>query len=692
MDSRNSLSCRQLRGVGERVAQRLQRMGILTIPDLLFHLPLRYEDRTRVFRLRDLQPSQSGVIEVVIDHVSVPPSGRTRLQVMAKDDSGCICLRFFHVYPKQKQLLTPGVRLRCFGEMRLGTNGPEMIHPEYHLAGERLLPADNVLTPVYPATEGISQSLLRKLMTEALPRARQAGWLEDLLPEGVLQELRFPSLVDALQFVHFPPAGTDTGVLARFEHAAQRRLIFEELLAQRLGLLEVRKSFQVLKARPFVAPSRLTEAFLQQLPWPLTRAQATVWQQISQDVALAKPMLRLVQGDVGCGKTVVAALALLKAVENGVQGAVLAPTELLVGQHFRTFQRWFEPLGVRMAMLSSDLKTAARREVLAGAASGEISIVVGTHAIFQKEVAFASLSLLVVDEQHRFGVQQRLLLREKGVFANLCPHQLVLTATPIPRTLAMSVYADLDYSVIDELPPGRLPVVTRLMPGEKRAEIFARLKELCFAGQQAYWVCTRIEESEADGFSAVEATFAEMTAALPMLRIGSVHGRMKAEEKERVMAAFREGQLHILVATTVIEVGVDVPMATVMVIENAERLGLAQLHQLRGRVGRGTHGGFCLLLYHHPLSSFAKERLKVMRETDDGFRIAQRDLELRGPGEVLGVRQTGEVSLRIADLLRDGDLLPMVQQVAEQLPASAPERVTRLMQRWVGSREGYGYV
>lgn len=687
----HSLSCRQLTGVGEKVAEKLARLGMTTVLDLLFHLPVRYEDRTRVCLVRDLTCPTSAVLDVVVEQVSFPLKGRTRLHMSARDASGRVSLRFFHVYPQQKKILQPGVRLRCFGVVRMGLQGPEMIHPEYRIAGTHT-EEEKHLTPVYPVADGVSQSLLRRLVAQALVLVTKRGELAEILPPAVLDRLQLPALQAALQFVHFPPADAPQKVLSAFRHPAQQRLIFEELLAHRLGLLDVKQSITVLRAVSFTAPGTLIDSFIGSLPYRLTAAQNRVWQDICRDVSKPRPMLRLVQGDVGCGKTVVAALAVLKAVENNTQAALLAPTELLAEQHYQTFQRWLVPLGIRVDMLASKTKAGDRRRILADMAAGQTQVLVGTHAIFQKEVTFASLALLVVDEQHRFGVQQRLWLREKGVVDGRCPHQLILTATPIPRTLAMSVYADLDCSVIDELPPGRLPVVTRLLPDERRPDIFDRLRQASADGRQVYWVCPRIEESEDLDWGAVEARFAEMVEALPHLRIGRVHGRMKSAEKEQVMSAFRAGELQVLVATTVIEVGVDVPAASVMVIEDAQRLGLAQLHQLRGRVGRGHSGGFCLLLYRGPLSSFAQERLKVMRDTTDGFVIAQRDLELRGPGEVLGVRQTGEASLRIADLLRDGDLLPHVQQVAESLLKEDPIRAGQLVKRWVGEREGYGYV
>lgn len=685
------MSIQTLKGVGKGMAAKLARMGIHTVSDLLFHLPLRYEDRSRVSAIRQLVPGMTAVTEGVIEGVTLPQHGKTRLEIRMRDASGRMMLRFFHVWPAQQRLLRAGMRLRCFGEVRRGTLGMEMIHPEYQLCVDSQTVA-TCLTPVYPATEGVGQGLLRKLVREALARLQAAGNLPEFLPAALLQSLDFPQLADALQCVHFPPADTSLALLAAFRHAAQRRLVFEELLAQRLGLLEIKKSAQSLLARPLNGPETLIREFSDSLPWPLTAAQQKVWADISSDLARPVPMMRLVQGDVGCGKTVVAALAALRAAEHRLQSAVLAPTELLARQHFHTFSRWFEPLGVSVVLLCSQLKTAERKALLVGISSGKSQVIVGTHAIFQRDVVFARLALLVVDEQHRFGVQQRVLLREKGMTDQYCPHQLVLTATPIPRTLAMSACADLDCSLLDEMPPGRVPVITRLMPDTRRSEVIERLGRACLAGQRAYWVCPAIEASEALACEAAEETFAAILAALPTIRVGLLHGRMKPAEKAQIMSAFRAGELQILVATTVIEVGVDVPEAGVMVIENAERLGLSQLHQLRGRTGRGKVGGFCLLMYHAPLSSMARERLAVMRRTTDGFEIAQRDLELRGPGEILGIRQTGEMALKIADFARDSDLLPMVQQAADMMQTLCPGQIPLLVKRWAGNREACGFV
>ena len=687
------LPCQNLTGVGKKIAERLAHLGIHHVQDLLFHLPLRYQDRTRVYPIRSLSPGEHVVIEGYVDAVTTPKVGRTRLLCHVRDATGSINLRFFYVNAFQRQQMQVGMHIRCFGEVRFGSHGMEMIHPEYHaVQAEIIEPVDDTLTPIYPTTEGLSQLTFRKLTEQALKLLENGAALLDVLPEKILQKLTYPALKDALQFVHRPPTDAPVNLLIEGKHVTQKRLVFEELLAHRLSLLNLKNAFQVQRAISLKNSDVLINKFLQALSFQLTSAQKKVAEEIHHDLCMPHPMLRLVQGDVGSGKTVVAALAILQAVESGYQAAVLAPTELLVEQHFRTFKNWFASLGLNVVMLSGQMKAVARREALAAIVQGEADVVLGTHAIFQKSVEFAKLALVVVDEQHRFGVQQRAMLREKGVRENDCPHQLIMTATPIPRTLAMSVYADLDCSVIDELPPGRIPVTTVVVSNNRREEIAERIRQACASGRQVYWVCTLIEESEVLQCQAAENTASELHAMLPEINVGLIHGRMKSQEKEVVMSAFKNAEIQLLVATTVIEVGVDVPNASLMVIENAERLGLAQLHQLRGRVGRGSVASHCVLMYQNPLSQLAKERLAVMRETTDGFKVAQRDLELRGPGEVLGTRQTGDVSLRIADLVRDSDLLPVVQQAANVIVAEHPELIDVLVKRWLGNREKYGQV
>ena len=688
-----TLSCRSLQGVGKSIAERLANLGIHFVQDLLFHLPLRYQDRTRCYPIRSLNPGDHVLIQGTLENISFPKGGRTRMLCQLRDFTGAVYLRFFYLAASQQQTFKEGLELRCFGEVRRGSLGLEIIHPEYQLLSEKIEPSnEDSLTPIYPATEGLSQRTLRKLTDQALTLLSNGSILQEILPANILTKFEYPSLTEALSYVHRPPVDAPVDVLLEKEHIAQKRLVFEELLAHRLTLLDLKNSFQIQRAMPLPATHELTPKFLTALPFALTGAQQRCFTEISHDLQRPHPMLRLVQGDVGSGKTVVAALAILQALEHQTQCVLLAPTELLAEQHYQNFLKWFTPLNIKVAMLSGQLKTAARRDALEGIENGSIQVAIGTHALFQKGVTFKNLALVVVDEQHRFGVQQRALLREKGMHENFHPHQLIMTATPIPRTLAMSVYADLDYSVIDELPPGRTPVTTIVIANTRRDEITARIRAGCAQGRQAYWVCTLIEESEVLQCQAAEVTAQELQQVFAEFKVGLIHGRMKSDEKERVMVAFKQKELHILVATTVIEVGVDVPNASLMIIENAERLGLAQLHQLRGRVGRGAIASHCVLMYQLPLSQLAKARLNVMRETTDGFKIAQRDLEIRGPGEVLGTRQTGDVSLRMADLLRDSDLLPAVSEAADILLAHHPDAIPALIKRWLGTAVKYGQV
>ncbi|WP_431026469.1 ATP-dependent DNA helicase RecG [Halomonas sp. H5] len=684
----------ELKGVGEALAAKLARLRIGTLADLLFHLPLRYQDRTRITPMGTLKAGQEAVIEGEVAAASVVQGRRRSLLVRLKDGSGILSLRFFHFSPAQQQQFRPGVTLRAFGEARAGATGLEIYHPEYRLLASGEAPVEEHLTPIYPTTEGLNQARLRALIGQALALLdRHPDDLRDWIPEPLRERFGLPELRHCLHALHEPPPEADLESLAAGQHPAIRRLALEELLAHQLSLRQVRLRIQADGAPELPSGRGLQARFVAQLPFSLTGAQRRVLDEIAADLQRPLPMLRLVQGDVGSGKTVVAALAALSAIAGGCQAAVMAPTEILAEQHFRTFRAWFEPLGIEVAWLAGKLKGKARLDTKAALLDGRAQVVVGTHALFQDDVHFQRLGLAIIDEQHRFGVHQRLALREKGQAAGLTPHQLVMTATPIPRTLAMSAYADLDLSVIDELPPGRTPVQTVAVPDERRPEVVARIRHACAEGRQAYWVCTLIEESEALQCQAAEATRDELTEALPELSIGLVHGRMKATEKAEVMAAFKAGELDLLVATTVIEVGVDVPNASLMIIENPERLGLSQLHQLRGRVGRGATESFCVLLYHPPLSAHSRERLAVMRETTDGFRIAEKDLELRGPGEVLGTRQTGLAQMKIADLERDRDLLDSITELAKALLAQAPEASGPLIQRWLGDEAGrYGQV
>jgi ATP-dependent DNA helicase RecG len=683
----------ELKGVGPTLAEKLEALGISSVLDILFHLPLRYQDRTRLTPIGALRPGLDVVIEGTVAGSALMFGRRRSLMVKVQDGTGVVSLRFFHFSAAQKNALQNGVRIRCYGEARWGKSGVELYHPEYQLLqGALPAPLEDHLTPIYPATEGLQQIRLRKLLEQVFLLLERNNALPDYLPAELCRQQHFLPLLDALRAIHYPPPDIALHELLEGEHPAQQRLAFEELLANYLSLRRLRDQAQAQAAPVLKAAGALPQALLDSLPFALTRAQQRVGREISRDLARAQPMLRLVQGDVGSGKTLVAVLAALQAVENGYQAVVMAPTEILAEQHYLNFEQWLAPLGLRLGYLSGKIKGKKREAVLQGMASGELQVIVGTHALFQDGVNFQQLGLVVVDEQHRFGVHQRLALREKGRQQGLLPHQLIMTATPIPRTLTMSAYADLDCSVIDELPPGRTPVNTVLIPEQRRPDVVARISAACREGRQVYWVCTLIEESEQLQCQAAEATYTDLQLALPDLRIGLIHGRMKPKEKVEIMAAFKAGHLQLLVATTVIEVGVDVPNASLMIIENAERLGLAQLHQLRGRVGRGTAESHCLLLYHQPLGEVSKQRLGIMRESNDGFYIAEKDLEIRGPGEILGTRQTGLMAFRIADLVRDSHLQPKVKLWAEKIRAQQPELVDPLIRRWIANAEQYASV
>jgi ATP-dependent DNA helicase RecG len=676
-------------GATGSIAEKLARLGVRSGLDILFLLPARYEDRTHLTPIGALVPGTHAVFEGEVLLTEIVFRRRRQLLARVSDGSGSITLRFFHFSAAQREGLARGTRIRCHGEVRRGPMGLEIVHPEYRHLGAEAPPLAQTLTPIYPSTEGLTQGRIRSLVQRAFASLAQAP-LTDWLPAELHRELALPALHAALQFLHDPPVGTELGTLAAGRHPAQRRLALEELLAHQLSLMALRRATKREDAVPLHDAAGLQQRLLAALPFAMTGAQQRVLGEINADIALGAPMTRLVQGDVGCGKTAVAAAAAAAALGDGRQVALMAPTELLAEQHARSLTRWFEPLGIPVVLLTGSLGARARKTALAGIAAGQLRLVVGTHALFQESVQFASLALAIIDEQHRFGVQQRLLLREKG--AGLVPHQLIMTATPIPRTLAMTAYADLDISVIDELPPGRTPVRTVVIPQERRGEVVERVAQACRAGRQAYWVCALIEESEELDAQAAEEAAVQLADALPQLRVGLVHGRLPAAQKESTMHAFSRGEIQLLVATTVIEVGVDVPNATVMVIDNAERMGLAQLHQLRGRVGRGAHESTCVLLYRAPLPELARSRLAALRETNDGFEIARRDLELRGPGELLGTRQTGLAQLRVADLVRDADLLPAVRSAAVRLEAEQPRACEALVARWVGAGEQYGNV
>ncbi|KAE9635122.1 ATP-dependent DNA helicase RecG [Aeromonas veronii] len=676
-----------LKGVGSKMLEKLERLGLATVQDLLFHLPLRYEDRTQVWPIGDLPPGQHGAVEGEIQDTQLVMGRRRMMVCRISDGTGTLTLRFFNFTAAQKNSLAAGRLIRCFGEVRPGKYGLEMAHPEYKLLGEEQAgQTEEALTPVYPTTEGLRQLTLRNLTDQALAQLDLYG-VEELLPAGL-----YPHQIElaaALKLLHRPPPSVALPLLESGQHPAQQRLVLEELLAHNLSVLKVRAQAQTQLARALKPAPELVEQLLGALPFKPTGAQSRVVAEISKDLQQSHPMMRLVQGDVGSGKTLVAAMAALQAIGNGCQVGLMAPTELLAEQHAINFAKWLEPLGIGVGWLAGKQKGKAREESLAAIADGSVKMVVGTHAIFQEQVVFQRLALVIIDEQHRFGVHQRLALREKGEREGVHPHQLIMTATPIPRTLAMTAYADLDTSVIDELPPGRTPITTVALPDSRRGDVIERVKLACTEGKQAYWVCTLIEESEVLECQAAEDTAAELQNLLPGLHIGLVHGRMRPVEKQRVMEEFKAGILQLLVATTVIEVGVDVPNASLMIIENPERLGLAQLHQLRGRVGRGAVASHCVLLYHAPLSKTAQSRLGVLRETNDGFLIAQRDLELRGPGELLGTRQTGLADLKIADLVRDQPLIPQVQKMARFLMDRHPSHVGPLIRRWLGLRDHY---
>jgi ATP-dependent DNA helicase RecG len=683
-----------LRGIGPALAQRLTKLNIDRPIDFLFFLPLRYEDRTRLTPIGALRPGVRAVVEGEVELTEVVYRRRRSLLCRISDGTGQLTLRFFYFSRSQQNHLVRGARIRCYGEARLGLGGFECIHPEYKvLRPEEQPELENRLTPIYSTTEGLAQLRLRKLVQQVVDQYVQnvPDWLS-AVDQRYIDELGFPALEDAIRYVHQPPPEADLAQLASGQHPCQRRLAFEEMLAHHLSLRRVRERSQREASPPLPAASELRDRFLGSLGFELTGGQQQALTDIDSDLAAAHPMMRLVQGDVGCGKTVVAAAAALTAVATGHQVAIMAPTELLAEQHRKSFQRWFAPMDLKVVWLSGSLRKKARDQAYADIASGEGQIIIGTHALFQEGVDYKSLALVIVDEQHRFGVHQRLQLVDKGRGKPWRPHQLVMTATPIPRTLTMTMYADLETSVIRELPPGRQPVQTVALPDQRRAEIVQRVREACTNGQRAYWVCPLIEESEILRYQSAETTHAALVEALPDITVGLIHGRIRGDEKERTMHAFAKGEIQVLVATTVIEVGVDVPEASLMIIENAERMGLSQLHQLRGRVGRGEATSTCVLLYRSPMSQLAKRRLSVMRETTDGFKVAQKDLELRGPGEVLGIRQTGLMQLRVADLIRDADLAPAIQQIGRRLIDEAPETVDRIIRRWIGSGSRYSNV
>ncbi len=684
----------------------LAKIGIHRDFDLVLHLPLRYEDQTHLHPIAVAPGGQTVLVEGVVRDSAIKFRPKRQLVCSVEDASGNLVMRFLNFYPSQVRQLAVGTRVRLFGEIRQGFFGAEMVHPKYRVVAEGA-PIATQLTPIYPTTAGLSQANLQRLVRAAL----DAHALDDTLPPALIGKLRLPAFRDSVITLHHPPPAASLDALEQRTHPAWRRVKFDELLAQQLSMrihYDRRKS---IGAPPLQARVALTRALLDALPFALTGSQRKAAAEISADLARRYPMQRLLQGDVGSGKTIVAALAALQAIENGFQVAIMAPTEILGEQHFAKFSTWLAPLGVSVVWLGGNLTVRPRREALARVASGDAQVVIGTHALFQDEVEFRRLGLAIVDEQHRFGVKQRLALRQKGGKAGAAvqPHQLMMSATPIPRTLAMSYYADLDVSVIDEMPPGRTPVATRLVSDARRDEVIQRVRDACMAGSQAYWVCPLIEEAAAGegdarppkargrGRGRLEAlqlqsvldTHERLRATFPELRVGLVHGRLTAAEKAAVMQAFTGGAIQLLVATTVIEVGVDVPNATLMVIENAERMGLAQLHQLRGRVGRGPGSSTCILLYQNALSQLARERLKIIFENTDGFEIARHDLRIRGPGELLGARQSGVPMLRFADVAVDLDLVEAARDAAQDLLASQPAVTDAHLQRWLGGRQHF---
>ncbi|RSE33641.1 ATP-dependent DNA helicase RecG [Acinetobacter junii] len=679
-------SVQQLQGVGAAAASLLEKLHIFSTDDLLFHLPRDYEDRSTIIPMNQLVVGRSYLLEGEVKSIDFPPGKKKSFAALLQDDFGKVTLRFYHIYKGLTDRIKLGARLRIFGEVRVGARGLELYHPEIQVIQQHTALPKTQLTAIYPSTEGLTQPKLREYVRQALEHHSDA--LPELLPAKYSNGYE---LKEALHYIHEPPIDANMVQLNQGSHPAQQRLIFEELVAHQISLLTRRAYIRQIAAPRFSSSKVLAKSLLDALPFQMTNAQKRVSKEILHDLKQDQPMLRLVQGDVGAGKTLVAAVAACHALEAEWQVALMAPTEILAEQHYLNFKRWFEPLGIKVAWLSGKQKGKARTLAEQEIKEGHSQLVVGTHALFQDNVEFSKLGLVIIDEQHRFGVDQRLALRNKGV-DQFTPHQLVMTATPIPRTLAMSAYGDLDTSIIDELPPGRTPIQTVTIPLDRREEVLQRIASNCREGKQAYWVCTLVEQSETLDAQAAEATFQEIKERFPDLNVGLVHGKMKADEKQAVMQAFKDNQSQLLIATTVIEVGVDVPNACIMVIENAERLGLSQLHQLRGRVGRGATASFCALLYKTPLSQNGQERLSILRESNDGFVIAEKDLEIRGPGELLGTKQTGDMGFRVARLERDDHLLTQAHYVAEQLLKDYPQHAEGLLKRWLPEAPRYAYV
>ena len=679
-------SVQQLQGVGAAAAALLEKLHIFSTDDLLFHLPRDYEDRSTIIPMNQLVVGRSYLLEGEVRSVDFPPGKKKSLAALLQDDFGKVTLRFYHIYKGLTDRIKIGQRLRIFGEVRVGARGLELYHPEIQVIQQHTALPKTQLTAIYPSTEGLTQPKLREYVRQALQY--HSDELAELLPKKYSNGYE---LKEALHYIHEPPTDANMLQLNQGSHPAQQRLIFEELVAHQVSLLTRRAYIRQIAAPRFNSSKVLAKHLLDGLPFQMTNAQKRVSKEILHDLKQDQPMLRLVQGDVGAGKTLVAAVAACHALEADWQVALMAPTEILAEQHYLNFKRWFEPLGIEVAWLSGKQKGKARAQAEQQIKQGHAQLIVGTHALFQNNVEFSRLGLVIIDEQHRFGVDQRLALRNKGT-DQFTPHQLVMTATPIPRTLAMSAYGDLDTSIIDELPPGRTPIQTVTIPLDRREQVLQRIASNCREGKQAYWVCTLVEQSETLDAQAAEATYQEIKERFPDINIGLVHGKMKADEKQSVMQAFKDNQLQLLIATTVIEVGVDVPNASIMVIENAERLGLSQLHQLRGRVGRGATASFCALLYKTPLSQNGQERLSILRESNDGFVIAEKDLEIRGPGELLGTKQTGDIGFRVARLERDDHLLSQAHYVAAQILKDYPQHADGLLKRWLPEAPRYAYV
>lgn len=682
--------CDILPGVGPALAAKLAKCGIHTLQDLLFHLPFRYQDRTRITAIADTRLHDWCVIVGKVVQTRISYGRKRTLHCYVEDKTGTIQLRFFHFNNQQMQAMNNSASIRIFGEIRNKDPMPDMVHPEYQLLDDETIHVvEETLTPIYPATLGLSQTRLRELINKTRERCKPVlSQLEWMRPE-ILQELGFLPFCESLDFLHNPPPDTCLQQLEQGLHPAMQRLAFDELLAQRLSMQFAKNSQKSLSSPPLPFQPSIQTTFLNNLPFKLTAAQQRVSEEIAQDLADTKPMLRLVQGDVGAGKTINAALAALQAIANGYQVAFMAPTDLLSEQHYKNLHHWFQPLGIQVERLSGKMKVSEKKRILTALKEHTCQLLIGTHALFQDSVAFAKPGLAIIDEQHRFGVEQRLSLQQKSSTENHIPHQLLMTATPIPRTLAMTHFAHLDLSILDELPPGRTPVITTILSQNKREPLIERLKNAINHDRQIYWVCPLIEESEKLQCMAATSTAEQLQQQLPEARIGLVHGRLKSAEKEAVMTAFKAGELELLVATTVIEVGVDVPKASLMIIENAERLGLSQLHQLRGRVGRGNTESHCILLYQSPLSQTSAERLRIMRDTTDGFLIAEKDLELRGSGEILGKRQTGYRQFKLADPSRDAALLVHLPEIANQLIQKKPETAKAIAKRWLGNFESF---